>query len=363
MKYFYFLLFSLLVFGCKKADPDSTIEKDKTYTFQKWPKTVQLASKSTESFEENLYFPTSINAIGKYLVFTERAGTAKIKIFSLDDYSYITSYGKEGQGPNEFVAISGIIQDEGKNQPYLTFYDWGKKLILKHNIDRLANDQDDPAPVKQYVLPPDMIQAHKVFFSPIDSTITGFGGVNKGKLFNYNIASDTLEATTPFIPRISYSAEQYKLGKLYRGPVALNPINEKIAVASRLFSQLEIYDYELNLLKATRLGKAIDIETRKPDSKMEVQPSSDSKLKYTNIDFNEENIFLYYENRTLQEMNEGVCHNSEIHTYNWEGNPEVRYQLEGCPNFIAYDHINRRFIGIFIFPEEDGEELIRYYQL
>lgn len=337
---------------------------EKVEVFINWPATIHLNSIPLVELSEKLFFPTSINAVGNYLVFVEDADSAKIKIFSLEDYSYLNSFGRLGQGPNEFAAISGVIQDEPKNSPYLTIYDWGKKAIFKYSVEGLIADNSKASPVKTYVLPPQLIETHQVLFSPIDSKIIGFAGMDIGKLYSYDMLSDSVEQVTPFIPTIDYNPDKYKLGKLYRGSIAVNPNREKLVAASRLFKQLEIYDYELNLIASTRWGETIDVITRGPNQRMEIRTSSDSKLNYTDLDFNDDRIFLLFENRTLNEMNNGTCHDSRIHAYDWEGRPREQYMLEDCPNFISFDHINKRFIGIFLFTDSDDEnELIRYYQL
>lgn len=352
-----FLLLVLFMIGCHEK-PNSLDEQ--TNIFNNWTETIHLNSIPIEGISEKLYFPTSINAVGNYLVFVEDADSVKIKIFSLEDYSYLNSFGRNGQGPNEFVAISGVIQDESKESPYLTIYDWGKKAIFKYNIESIITDNFNISPVDMYVLPPQLIETHQVLFSPLDAKVIGFAGMNEGKLYNYSISTDSVENIAPFIPPIEYSPDNYNLGKLYRGSIAVNPNREKIVVASRLFKQLEIYDYELNLLSAIRWGKNVEVITRGPNQRNEIRTSSESRLNYTDLDFNDERIFLYYENRTLNEMNDGKCYDSQIHAYDWEGVPREQYILENCPNFISFDHINNRFIGIFLFTDSNDDDLIRY---
>lgn len=367
MKYFiYSVLFVSLVFAsCESQTSSNQKTSDATNTFTVWPDSVKLKSEPLTNISNHVSFPISVNTTGNYLVFTENTDSAIVRIFSLIDDSYIGSFGRSGQGPGEFVAISAVIQDDIKKEPYLTIYDWGKKLITKYNIQDFEDQHTEWEPIKQYVLPPDIIMTHQAIFSPTDSAIFGFGGIEDGKLIKYSIKYDSLLSKSPFLPKIQYDNEKYQIGKLYRGNMGLNPVKKRLVVASRIFTQIEIYDYNLNLINASRFGKDINVNTKEPNNRMEILPSGSTVLKYTDLDFTEDRIFVYYENRTLDEMNQGICNNSEIHEYNWEGKPVTNYKLEDCPNFISYDHINKRFISINLFsdPDDDETSTIREYKL
>lgn len=367
MRYVQLLIIILIFLSCNQKMDKQDIYDGKLNIFTTWPDTINLSSTSVKAFDDYLEFPVSINATGQFLVFIENFDSAKVKIFSLDNYSYLSSYGRSGQGPNEFAAISAVIQDGAKDQPYLTFYDWGKKQITKYDINNLINyDLSEELYDKNYILPPEIIQTHQIFFSEKDSNLVGFAGLNRGKLFLYNTNRDSITKITPFIPTIGEGVDSnYDMGKLYRGSIAQNNIKKRIVVASRLFKQIEIYDYDLNLQFATRYGENDDIIIQKLEDRNEIRSSSDSRLNYTDLDFSSNRIYVYYENRTLQEMNDGVCTDSQIHSYDWEGNPKTLFKIEDCPNFIAYDHLNNRFLGVFTIRNQgdDEESILRYYQL
>jgi hypothetical protein len=154
-----------------------------------------------------------------------------------------------------------------------------------------------------------------------------------------------------------------QIGYLYTGEMVTNRKQNKIAVISDKFKQLEFYDYDLNLEKVTMLEKNYQVmgEFEQGDS---FNTTDETKDYYNAIDFNNQHIFVLYDNRSKGDRREGICNDmaSELHVFDWKGQPIDRYLLNGCPYSIAFDHINNRIIGTFPFAR-NGNTLIQYYQL
>jgi hypothetical protein len=312
---------------------------------------------------KNLTDPRIMTTAGKNLVFIENAKADILKFFSLQDLVFAGSYGQAGQGPGEFGIPPFPVSDEPKKSPYLTLLDWSKKVLYKINTKQLVNTQEFN-PEYQFLIPPELIDVQRAVYIPKDSTIIGHGGENRGKLFKYDIASDTVLTFTSFIPKFP-EMENVKrgLGYLYAGEMIVNKELGKIVLISSKFNQIEYYDFDLNLLHISRMEE-------NPTNTFEKGPNGlstteNTVINFTDFDFNSERIFILDVNRTALERSKGKCGNeSQVLELDWSGKLLNRFQLKGCPTAIAYDYINDRIFGLNPFADLDGKSsLVSYYQL
>jgi hypothetical protein len=362
-----FVLF-LVCNSCKDANIKFDLVYDnsvRVIDVEDWKTVKTLKPVPISQVSQELYDPWHINVAGNYLTIRERDGeTDFLKFFSLENYSFLKSIGTRGEGPDEFTSVPTLLHNDPKDQPRLTLLDWGRSLLHRVELPELLYNNVWP-PASSYLMPPELFLAQRAVFIPEDSTLIGFGGVNDGKLFKYDLATDSILRFTPFYPEFNMNKSNFHeshRGYLYSGEMVVNQVAKKIAVISNYFGQIEIYDYVLNLLSVTRLVEEPYVQTiHKQGGLLRFIRSNSERINYyQDLDFNDEHIFVLYGYRTSGK--EKCVNKAELHVFNWEGVPMHRYLLEDCPNRIVYDQNNNRIIGIF--PHfEDWNSIIQYYQL
>lgn len=325
-----------------------------------WNVTDTLKTIALPRVSEALLDPIFLSVNGKYLTFIEETKDSVLKFFSLENDSLVGSYGIRGEGPAEFSGPPFILNELPNTKPTLSLLDWGRKMFYRINITDLITT-NTWSPKFKFMLPPELILAQRLTYFPKESSMIGFGGVRRGKLFKYSINQDSVLKFTPFIPKLK-EMDFRNPGYLYAGSMSINRKEKKIAVVSGYFEQLELYDYDLNLLSTTRLSKDINFIGDFKGDNLPFTPQT--KIYYYSMDSGEDKIFVYYQNRTMEEKGKDICteNAAELHIFNWDGEPLKRYQLEGCPFQIAYDGLNNRIIALFL-EVTDPQKIVQYYRL
>lgn len=304
-----------------------------------------------------------LHASGNILTIVENASDNILNFFSLskNDHLFLSSFGIQGEGPREFSIPPFIITDEPKEKSWITLFDWGRKVYYKMDLNVfLATNEFLPS--VNIMLPPELILTQRVTFNDSDSTIIGFGGVQEGKLFKYSIPKDSVLVYTDFIPKLDGIEKNNRVGYLYAGEMAVNREQKKLGVISNKFEQLEIYDFDLNLISISRFQETPEVIANL-NSQGRLEFTYETISYFSDMDFSADYIFVLNNNRSIFDISNGICSNeSELFVFDWAGHLIKRYDLEECPDQFTYDAINNKIIALF-YNSAERDKLIQYYQL
>ena len=305
---------------------------------------IRLTRNFEQDLNKRLIEPYFCDVSDTILVVTEnKLENTQFKFFSTVSGKFLGSYGKKGEGPGEISYLPTMIHQDFIKNEGLIFLDWGKKRISKIRVESML-ERVDFIPQQYYVLHSDLIFAQRVMYLNA-STVVGFGGVRQGRLYVSNIRTD--ETTfTEFIPDPGFTVSERNIGYAYFGYFSISSANKRIVTTSRYFNQLEIYDYNLNLLSVIRNENEFEIQI---DTKGLV--NENSRVYYNDIDVSDNYIYALYVNvnvnETLNEMlNDDEVEESEIHVFDWDGNFLMRYILEGYYESFTIDERNNRFYAV-----------------
>lgn len=118
----YILFFLLLVFSCKKqTEPEITL--------------IKSTHLKIDELDVIMKFPTAIIIKDSILYVMDRKPFDYfIHTFKYPSMKYIRSFGKKGDGPNEYISIGGFIIDEN----YIYLFETNKGRLDIYNINDLS---------------------------------------------------------------------------------------------------------------------------------------------------------------------------------------------------------------------------------
>ena len=299
-----------------------------------------LNPNSLKEINKSIFKPTFLDVSDSLLLIVDDTEEEKLKFFSTSHHRLKGSFGNTGEGPDEISGplfmVHSALDEGGK----ITMLDWGKKQLTQMFIQKiLAGDKPagDKAESKlTFLLPPELIKVQRAAF--IDSNrVVGMGGLEQGKLFVHNITSDStsFSSFTPEDP--GFWAENIRgMGYIYFGHFVINNALEKIAVISRRFKRIEIYDFSLNLLSVTSFGKETDQTELGENGKIR---SDETIYYYSDIDHNEQYIYaLHHGEKVKQFYQTDKGESTEIHKFDWDGNPLEKITLNNSDiRFLSVD--------------------------
>ncbi len=253
------------------------------------------------------------------------------KIYSLENFDYLGSLIRRGRGPEEEIEISPFIKTIGED----TILYQGSSTVNKARILKLQEDLYLEV-LEEYTLPDEMYDDTDIFM--VNNNLYASYGMRHftrdfqgfspqtGKLFE---GGDMLPLNKPqfFSPD-----ELFVLTK----HTTVKPDNKYLATAYALLPVIRIYDAESGQLYS---------EMYMADASKNKQIlTNDSPIKeglinyYFRIKSTNEFIYALYSGKLA-----GLPEFSEIHIWDWEGNPILHLELE--KPFISFDvTADNRFI-------------------
>jgi len=303
-----------------------------------------LKPNSLKEINEAIFKPTFLDINDSLLLIVDDTEEEKLKFFSTSDHTLKGSYGNTGEGPDEisgplFMVHSGLDEDEK-----VTMLDWGKKLLSQRSVQKKSAGDKSESNLT-FLLPPELIKVQRAAF--IDSNrVLGMGGIEQGKLFVHHISNDST-VFSPFIPNDpSFESKNTRgMGYIYFGHFVINNTLEKIAVVSRRFKRIEIYDFSLNLLSVTSFGK----ETDRTEVGENGSIRTDRTIyHYSDLDQTGQYIYALYhgeKGKQIYQTDEGES--AEIHKFDWEGKPVEKITLKNSDiRFLSVDDKNNHIYGL-----------------
>ena len=230
-----------------------------------------------------------------YLLLIDRKADKLIKIFDLESYELLKSFGRLGQGPSEFIGASDIIPDP-KDKNMFWIYDITARKLKKFNINKVLNNNSNPEKII-LIKEGKGIPFHVVITT--NNEIIGIGNFLEGRISIYDMSGDFIRSVgkIPVILKNERFASQHSHG--FDGRFIFKNKSKEIFIVPMLGAIVEKYNILNGKLISTFHG---------PDSffpEYKIVPAGEyytmtynkkSRFGYVDICFNKklDKLFLLY---------------------------------------------------------------------
>jgi len=242
-----FLIISLIIFtGCS--------DKSKKYNYINYKilkrpdNTVKLHSIVVNKYE--IYATGYIALINNYLLLIDYKADEIIKIHDLKSNKLLKSFGRLGQGPNEFIGASDIIPSQtDKNMFWI--YDISTRKLKKYNLNTVLNDNYYPEKIIN-IKGVNGTPRHLII-AP-NNEILGIGFFLKSRIEIYNMSGDFIRGVgkIPVILENERFASQHSHG--FTGKFIFKNKSKEIFIATRHGAIVEKYNIGNGKLISTFYG-------------------------------------------------------------------------------------------------------------
>jgi hypothetical protein len=369
------ILFTLVFFfGCTTETQDTTRTATGMLVFQEEIVLQPMVTDDTwQTLLEEVFYPQFISVIDSTLLVLDRSrNTDFFRFYSLENGSYLGSFGKRGEGPEEYSGmIQHVVQTINPvSEAEFTVFDWVKKRLTAVNIN-FSSQENENSPSSSslftnssnYLLLPDLMFAQRAAFLN-DSTLIGMGGTEKGMLFFVDVNTDSTWYI-PFQPQLINGLQRRDILEMYRGEFAIHRQHGRIAIATKWFPEIVISDLDGNPEKVIQLMA----DTHHPSHFDE----ENRVLYYKDIKATDNYIYAVYLGLSFKQMEELLDeprtsledYSTEIHVFDWQGNPVRKFILENhFVQFIAIDPKSNKILALDILSDESallsfGSQLIK----
>lgn len=295
--------------------------------------------------------PNYIDVIGSKLILVERGRSPIFTVYSTPELERIGRFGRYGKGPGEFLKGIRYTYQYQRTENGIAFWVFGlndRKLKLINLNESLKGVVKIERELK---IPRVMPLEYNLFYIN-DEMMAGTSTYqvkshynqkrNKplgGHFFVMNPITSEVKWFKPD-PEIPYSG--YKsMGSVYSDSPKIKPDGSLIAAPNKFFSKIDIY--------RTNGDRVITIKLPSPDNELVLPgPSTEHWFEghyyYYGCFVTDKYIYAHYVNVKGRDHYDSK-HKSQIHVFDWSGNPICLYKTDTAMDYIAVDEANGIIYG------------------
>jgi len=302
------------------------------------------------------YFPPRIKVIqNDYLFVLTAEDDIVVKVYEIDSGILITSFGKRGQGPGEFIGAAAIL-DNNYVPGKFWIYDYTLLKLERYDLVNVL-EKKNYMPDSTIKLSVDAGRASDLLFL-FQSELVGIGSLIS-RLCYFNCKGDTVRTNgyIPGKPKKNVPARVHM--QAYVGDITKNAQLKKLAVSNLNCDMIEIYDYSGKILKTIH-GPDHFVNDYGNVDKYSLA-SHVEQVGYFTLCSSLHEIYCSYSGQKPKSEGDWITNlGREIFVLDWDGKPLKRVKVNYPLAFMDYSEERNTIYAICY----DGEEFfIGYHKL
>ncbi|HEK86396.1 MAG: BF3164 family lipoprotein [Candidatus Saccharicenans sp.] len=322
--YVFFLIFIFI--GCSSKSANYNYINYKK--LKKPDRTRKLYSIEFVKFED--YSPRRIGLINNYLVLGDYKADKIVRIVDLKSAKLLKSFGRRGQGPDEFISFSQIIQDP-QDQNSFWIFDLSTGNFKKFNIIKILNCNYYPEKIIKIVEETGI--PFRLTLSP-DGKILALGAFFKGRVAIYDTNGNFIRIIGKIPVKEEKFASQHSQG--FQGEIVYRDKSNEIYVATLYGSIVEKYNPNGDLISTLYGPESFfpQYDVVPAGQYYTMAPNKKTRFGYFDICYNNkiDRLFLLYSGRNFFEKE-----NLGNIIYVLDENDEILEQIELDKNIFEME--------------------------
>jgi|AntRauTorcE11897_2_1112592.scaffolds.fasta_scaffold00005_204 hypothetical protein len=340
MKFILLSIIAFLLLSCEKE------------RLQDFTNTRQISSIPISKIDLLVGGNVTLNVIDTLLIVANQVEPF-IRIYSTNSHELISTFGKEGRGPKEFLSASVTKQDYFQFSSTITkkainLYDFKRNKLTIIDLQKYIESGEG---ILRLRVPSDreFISSHHY----LDTEISIATPLDRDLFIIHNF-SDTTFKRVDFKPELNYEVKRNDKPSVYRPAVFVNKKDKIIASAPLKLGELDFFNFDGELINETIFESR---EKFKSEIESGLGGEENIKTYIVELDTLKNEIFALNINTPVGELDSKI-QNNLIQKFNWDGDPLLQYELDGKSiKSFAVDHINNR-IYAYIHTERKNNIII-----
>jgi hypothetical protein len=281
------------------------------------------------------------------LIAIDQANKYILHIFDIKNNKYINNLGSKGQGPNEFLYLSSLVNSTSH---HFLAYDLLDNSLKKINIDSLLAGNV----FYDKLITFNSISNLSVFPTEYDNYIAfGLYDSNMFKLIGKDGGDLGYFLDFPVEKSKMNGIDNKNTALAYQGILSINPDKNKMVYASLYSTILGIYDInQASIAQNFLLLYDYPQYTIQNEEKGMSSPiTKDGISAFRDVYVTDKYIYSLYSGKKISALKEKAFEAQDIYVFDWDGNPIVHYNLDVAINTIAVIPDNKKIYAISNLPE------------
>lgn len=268
------------------------------------------------------------------LVLINRQYSPSFYVFHRDDYSFVGSFGVEGNGPDDFL-FPFFLNTDIRKDGILQVYDVNNALFKDVNLQKALVHESGA--VRTSPIPPLLIGSPNLI-QQNDSIFLGNMDNGKGLFFFYNKKSNVInwvDFPDGLLPPVDGDFTVMNMNR-----IACHSGKGRVVSTLSYYNRLLLYDLNGVLLKDVQIGN----ETIKPSLENKFMITPESRLCSTDIQCSDNYCYVLAQDMAVECYESPGEARSRIIVLDWDLNYVMTYLLPHYARTFVLDELNGRII-------------------
>ncbi len=303
---------------------------------------------------EMLASPFTMSAVGSHLVVIDLAADNTLHVIDRTTGELTRSFGNRGEGPGEFQAAWSLDPVAGSTSEIwiydaalrrLSYVDLREEFFAQGRLGERSINVISEGDLTGLV-------------HTSENQVVGPGLFTYGRVGVFDEAGRQVDQRGP-IPQASRELPPLLRQDMYQSTVAAHPNHDRIAVASRYATSLEIFAADGSLIALGDSPLEIIPDPESVSEKGFFLQNEETPLGYTGVAASRDYVFALFSGRTAAEAPFQEMFGEQVHVFDWDGNLQLIVELDIAAASIAVDQDARRLYAV----EHDPVPAIVEYDL
>lgn len=351
MKNYWFILIIFFIACSSRSDFETRFDREvKTFLINDFD---LISVESTKTYFEEIIRPAHITNTSNYLIVSDRASKNHLHLIHKNKLGYLGSFGGRGDGPEEFLSVSGFKRSVDDNQ-FILFSTNDKKIVKYILADDIAKHEVNAlVPDSTYRLTD--INTEITYFDFLsDNRIISKERTSQHKFIEYKLGLtkpvqlyDTWDGMlgTKDIPN-SVTAS------VFQGDVVVNPKGNYFGHATIFWDLIELRNVDtgewLRLVGPDKLEHKFEIDASL-GYPMHSWEAEDNRIGFVSLYLGTSQIFALYSGMPAR-----GAHGKKVFIFDYQGTPIRAYELDVAAYRMTIDEKNKMVYVTFTEKEQAG---------
>jgi hypothetical protein len=287
------------------------------------------------------------------MVYDEKSNINLFHLVSLNHPEEVLSFGRKGQGVNEFI-MPFDIQVIGKNR--IGVFDMMQKTLYGIDLSTVDKQNDDYS-----ILAKDTLFGTIKMFPTLYNSFVKLGFYEDCMLrLNYDEKQqEKLYGEYPYKDMDEKKIENRIRAMAYQGSICLNPYGDKFVFAVNRADIIYFYKVlpeEIILTKHYELSYPQYLP-HADDKSRSASMAANNNRTFISVTTSNDYVYALYSGKSMQESGTKSLEGNVIYVFDWEGNPIKKYNLN-CP--ITHISVNNENSVLYAFSNMPDPQLIEF---
>lgn len=273
----------------------------------------------------------SLKATREYLIVNERNAETQLCLFDKNSQA-MYHFARTGEGPQRVLGCWNILPEENS----LDIFDLRKNTLITYAVDSIKKQGE----LADYTILTSKVPTGSLEVGRLgENQYVAIGMFGVDRFVFFDAEGNVVKKGGVYPPKERDDVADLVHAVAYQGMMATHETKKRIAVCSRYAGVMQVFDYATEEIALTNeyIHFLANYTQTGGGANVNFSITQETRWGYLSIDANSTHIYALYSGKVQMESPEDFHLGSEIHVFDWEGNPVKKFKTDRKLSQITVD--------------------------